>query len=153
MKNLERRFGRTTEELLLILSSLDQEQLNRGPFTDSWTAGQIGDHLRRSYAVVEILNGRVKPTSRPRDEKVALFENLFLDLSVKMESPKEILPAVGSIDKEELINKLSNRILELTDVITGKELRLSAWIIPFRNMGNLPGSNGWLLIPSIPNGT
>lgn len=116
------KFETTTDELVDLLSSLTEEQLNSLPFENSWTAGQVGDHLYRSYSVMEILNGNVESTDRKPDEKLPEIEKLFLDFSIQMESPKEILPSNESIGKEGLLGRLQERIELQKDIIRSKDL-------------------------------
>jgi|SRR5690606_21302852 len=103
-------FINTTSELIQLLSSLNQEQLNQVPFEGSWTAGQVGDHLRRSYGVAELLNGNTITTERPPNEKVKGIKEVFLNFDIKFESPEFILPSNDVIDKERLIKGLTNKI-------------------------------------------
>jgi hypothetical protein len=63
------RFDKTTDELIGLLTPLTQEQLNKVPFENSWTAGQVGDHLCKSYDATGVLNGNIKATDRVPDEK------------------------------------------------------------------------------------
>jgi hypothetical protein len=116
------KFDTVTQELDQLLSSLNEGQLNRIPFKNSWTAGQVGDHLARSYAVIAVLNGNVAPTQRPPDQKLAEVEKLFLNFDIKMESPTEILPSRSPIEKDSLLASLKKRIAEQREVILHKDL-------------------------------
>ncbi len=40
-----------------MLEAFSTEQLNKIPFPNSWTAGQVGDHLLKSYGSWEIFKG------------------------------------------------------------------------------------------------
>ena len=103
-------FVNTTNELQQLLSSLSQQQLNQVPFEGSWTAGQLGDHLRKSYGVAELLNGNTIKTERPVNEKITGIKELFLNFDVKFESPDFIIPSNDVIDKDRLIKGLKNKI-------------------------------------------
>lgn len=116
------KFDKTTGELLELLSSLTEEQLNIPPFENSWTAGQIGDHLYRSYSVMEILNGNVESAQRPPDQKLPEVRKLFLDFSIQIESPKEILPTNKHIEKDMLLDRLQERIELQKDIIRTKDM-------------------------------
>ncbi|WP_143961278.1 DinB family protein [Litoribacter populi] len=116
------QFKRVSDELLRLLSSLSSEDLNATPITKGWSAGQIGEHLYNSYAVVETLNGSVKKTERPPAEKVEKIETLFLDFDIKMKSPEAILPREDYIEKEWLLDSLKERIDQLKAVIMHKDL-------------------------------
>ncbi|RYU90296.1 DinB family protein [Mucilaginibacter terrigena] len=116
------RFDKTTDELIELLAPLSDEQLNKVPFEDSWTAGQVGDHVTRSYDAGAVLNGNVKAADRAPDEKSAEVSKLFLDYTIKMESPKEILPTNDVINKDNLLASLKARIADLREVIINKDL-------------------------------
>lgn len=115
-------FTDTTDELLQLLSSLTEEQLNVTPSEGGWTAGQLGDHLYRSYSVMEILNGNVESTDRKPDQKLTEIEKLFLDFSIQMDSPKEILPSNKHIEKSPLLDRLQERIELQKGIIRTKDL-------------------------------
>lgn len=115
-------FDRTMQDLLDILSSLSEQQLNDSPSKDVWSAGQIGEHLLKSYASVETLLGKTKQTDRPIDEKIALVSVLFNDYSIKMESPEAIIPSDKPKVQQDLISALKERIEVQRDVIKNKDL-------------------------------
>lgn len=124
-KKIHSELKKVTSELLEILSSLDQEHLNRIPSHGGWTAAQIGEHLLKSYAVVKTLNGTTKPTQRPADKKIKSIKNLFLDFNVKMESPEFIVPSPDPIDKETLLTSLEKRVKQILEVIDTKDLTVT----------------------------
>lgn len=123
-KEQEKEFNRTTRELIELLSGLDEDQLNRVPFRGSWSAGQLGHHLWKSYAVVETLRGRVQPANRVPDQKIVSVEKLFLDHNLKMESPEELVPSEYPIEKEGILKGLRQRISELETTIREEDLSL-----------------------------
>ncbi len=103
-------FKAATSELIRLLSSLNEEQLNTIPFRGSWTAGQVGHHLLKSYGVTDVLKGRTIPTERKPDEKIGPIKELFLDFTTKFQAPAFIIPSTDHIEKERLINKLKEKI-------------------------------------------
>lgn len=115
-------FDDVMHQLIAELSSLNEKELNTLPDGNSWTPGQLGDHLYRSYQVADILNGTVETTERDPEQKLAEVEKTFLDFSMKMESPEEILPAIGKIEKDRLIRGLKERIEQQREVILKKDL-------------------------------
>lgn len=104
-------------ELIHVLSTFEQDELNTIPFKGSWTAAQVGDHLLKSYGVVETLSGAVTTTERPPDEKVELIRSVFLDFDLKMNSPESIIPSADVIDKDRLILALKDKREELLSTI------------------------------------
>ncbi|WP_440120964.1 DinB family protein [Tenacibaculum sp. Ill] len=105
----------TTKELLRLLSLLTEEELNKKTNEGDWTAAQIGEHLNKSYALSKVLNGKVKETKRSPNEKLQEVQELFLNLDVKMSSPKEIIPTEEFIDKENLLIELRSKIQWVND--------------------------------------
>ncbi|MGH2623325.1 MAG: DinB family protein [Sphingobacterium sp.] len=121
-------FNKTTADLLAILNSLTEEQLNYTP-TQDWTIGQFGVHLLKSYAFIGILNGTTKPTTRPFDQKLPPIEKIFSDQTIKMESPEAIKPSQENTNKTKLINSLNKRIEQIRLAI--QTLDLSETCIDF----------------------
>ena len=69
-----KEYDTTTSKLVGLLSSLSNEQLNSRPANGSWTAGQIGDHLDRSYNVSNILMGTTEVTKRAPNQKMLFYK-------------------------------------------------------------------------------
>lgn len=109
-RNILKAYDTATSTLIELLSSLTNEQLNIKPTKNSWTAGQVGDHLEKSYEVSKILLGEVEDTQRPPDQKLAEIRALFLNFDIKMDSPKAIVPTNDPIDKKRLLTSLEEKI-------------------------------------------
>ena len=118
----------TIDELIQLLSSLSEAELNTRPFENSWTSAQVGEHLLKSYGVAQILEAPVKPTERPADEKIETIKEIMLNFDTKMNAPEFIIPSAESIDKAKLLNSLqrvSSKIqsvaenLDLSETCTG----------------------------------
>lgn len=67
--DVKKLVSETLQELRKKLASFTEENLNRLPYENSWTAAQVFDHLLKSYSVVETLNGGVKDAGRNPLEK------------------------------------------------------------------------------------
>ncbi len=111
---ISKEFKNTSTELTQLLSSLTQEQLNAVPFEHSWTAAQLGEHLRKSYGVAELLYGPVKATERDPAEKVKRIKDALLNFDNKMISPYFIVPEIKEYDKNTLINSLKESVNKIT---------------------------------------
>jgi hypothetical protein len=109
------------KELQYVLSSLTEEQLNKVPFEGSWTAGQVGDHLLKSYSVAETLKGRTAAANRPPDEKAEQLKNIFLDFSTKLKSPDFIIPTNDHINKDELLKNIGEKIKDILHSVQTKD--------------------------------
>ena len=110
----------TMEELQKVFSSFTQQQVDVVPFKESWTAGQVAEHIIKAIGnVPEFLNSNTVPTNeRPFDGNVAMLEHIFLDFSTKMQSPPFILPEATQHDKEAILEQFSNL---KTQMITAAE--------------------------------
>lgn len=115
-------FKQTTDDLIRSITSFSAEELNIIPFEKSWTAGQVGDHLLKSYAIVEILNGPVQQTERPADEKIEQFKTMFLNFEDKKNAPKSVIPTANAIDKEKLLTALKDKISEISHIVETEDL-------------------------------
>jgi len=116
------RFDAATEKLTQQLSSLNERQLNTVPFTGSWTAGQLGNHLYKSYNIKNVLNGNVEDTDRDPVAKLPEIEKAFKDFTIKMNSPEMVLPTTKYIEKERLLSSLQERIEEQREAIQTMDL-------------------------------
>jgi len=120
-ENTLEEFHKVTVSLLNLLHILSDEQINFQP-KEGWSAGQIGEHIFKSYASVHTLNGNTKKTVRPIDQKLEPIKALFSDTSIKMNSPKAILQSEERIVKKDLIKGLEDRIEQIKEVIQNKDL-------------------------------
>lgn len=123
-QNTYNEFHQTTLSFLKLLISLSEEQLNFQP-EEGWSTGQLGEHIFKSYAFVETLKGKTRKTQRPIDQKLESVKTLFLDTSIKMDSPTAILPSEGIISKKDLIKGLEDRIEQIKEVYENKDLTLT----------------------------
>jgi uncharacterized damage-inducible protein DinB len=98
-------FEAATNEIIKMVAALSQSEINTVPFTGSWTAAQVIEHLCKSdNAMIQALNGPVQPTNRLPDEMVGNLRTIFLDFSTKLPSPEFIIPSNQTFDKENLIS-------------------------------------------------
>lgn len=104
------------------MSTFNQVKTNKVPFEGSWTAGQVGDHLLKSYAIIETLNAEVKETRRAPDLKVKEIKTFLLDFELKMKSPEFIIPESTPINKDALLNSLEHRISQLIKSVNTLDL-------------------------------
>jgi len=106
-------FKAITDELMALLETLSEAQMNRAPFAGSWSPGQLGEHLLKSYRLVDLSQVQRTPAQRPVDEKAALIDGVFLDFTTKYQPPAAIVPSAGAINGRALVADLR----EATDAI------------------------------------
>jgi dihydrofolate reductase len=107
----------TVSELLLLVSSFDEKQINTIPFKDSWTAAQVAEHITKSnIGIAQSLQREGEIIPRNADGRVEELKKLFLDFATKLQSPKFILPTQDIYAKETVLADLKKSIGQLKDV-------------------------------------
>ncbi|MBL0741203.1 DinB family protein [Chryseolinea lacunae] len=130
----------TTHDLLHVLASFTPQQFNTVPFEGSWTPGQVAEHVYKSEAgIPKLWSGRVIPTLRKPDEKADTLKSIFLDYTIKMESPEFILPSNTPKDKDTLINQLRTNRFAIRHLAETIDLTLTFPDFPFPTFGELTG--------------
>src|SRR6185312_11682582 len=93
-------FEETSDELIQLISSTNDEQFNEIPFEGSWTIAQIGEHLLKSYGLIEALNfGPVRYAERSPEKEIETVKKIFLDFDAKYKSAEALLPTNEPIEK------------------------------------------------------
>ncbi|PBQ34370.1 hypothetical protein CNR22_22195 [Sphingobacteriaceae bacterium] len=113
---------KASADLITLLSSLSDEQLNKVPFKGSWTAGQVGDHVFKFYGIGDVINGTVKDTDRDPGEKIPMLKETFLNFEIKMKSPDFILPVETFIHTEDLIKSIKEKVEQVKGMIQTLDL-------------------------------
>jgi len=122
-KEIHIAIDETLSELLAVVSNFQQEQFNIVPFKDSWTAGEVTQHLVLSISgFVELMNGPTQPTNRNPREHIDSIKNVFLNFSSKLKSPDFIVPEKKSYDKQEQLERLKKLKAAVEDIIEKADL-------------------------------
>ncbi|MCP9750332.1 DinB family protein [Ferruginibacter sp. HRS2-29] len=129
MENIKQALETAIDGFIHELSTVPSADFNKIPFKDSWTAGQLAQHVALSdTGFGQMLTGGTKLTERPPDAYVGEIRNILMDFTTKLQSPGFIIPEERHYEKNELIGKLSearasisNSIdtLDLTQTCTG----------------------------------
>lgn len=95
-------------QLVGLMSSLDETQVNTVPYEDSWTAGQLFSHVTKSInGMAGAMLKESAPAERDPGEKIAMLRETFLNFSTKMQSPDFIIPDDGPYQKQDTILALT----------------------------------------------
>lgn len=130
--------ARTFAGLYHLLGPLSEQQLNTVPFPGSWTAGQVTEHIIKSASGLNhVCNGPGIDTDRPKDEKVAPIKALFLDFSVKFQSPDFIVPGDGPHQKTALVATLQQIEQEIGNIIATQDLNPECALFELPGFGRL----------------
>lgn len=133
------KFQNTIDEFIKALDSLSEEELNQSPSSDSWTGGQVGDHILKSLNSWSLIKAQTAPSPRPIDENCELLSKLFLDTSVKMVSePTDFnYPTNGHIVKKSLVSEIKKVTKNIINFSTKNDLALICLAWEFPTFGHL----------------
>jgi hypothetical protein len=83
-----------TDELQKFLPAIDNDELDKIPFADSWTGGQVTKHiLKATEGFPQLLRGGIEPTHRDPHEHEEQIKDIFLTYDSKLKSPDFICQA------------------------------------------------------------
>jgi hypothetical protein len=124
---------------ITVLSSFENDQLNVVPAEGSWTAGQVTEHILKSAGnLPEFFSHAIEPTSRAINEKEEEIKKLFLDFSIKMQSPEFIRPSVSiQYRKKELLEDLERLKTQALDAAETQDLSYTCKSFEFPGWGFL----------------
>ena len=121
--NLTTSINETFNKLIEVLSSFTD--LNSSPAPKTWTAGQIAEHLIKSWQIIlEIFPGSTEEPDREIDKNVDMFKSVFLNFDIKMESPDFILPSNNRHRKEDIIQSLQDIETNILNFVPTHNLEL-----------------------------
>lgn len=97
----------TNASLLQLAGSFSEKGLNIIPFKNSWTGGQVIEHIIRSNtSITQALDMPGKAVDRSADERTAELAKIFLDFTTRLKSPDFILPTQQVYEKALLLKAL-----------------------------------------------
>ncbi len=112
-------------QLIGLMSTLDETEVNTTPYIDAWTAGQLFDHISKSTdGIVKAMHAEGVPAQREPGEHIANLKNTFLDFTTKMKSPGFIIPGEGPYEKAASIQQLGNSFQQLRDSAKDADLTI-----------------------------
>lgn len=117
------------------LSAFPEDKINVIPFSKSWTAGQVANHMIK--ATDGLPDQVTKPAERKPDQQVELIKSIFLDFSTKLPAPKFIIPDDGPFQKEELLFDLAKNRDNNINIISSKDMTQLCLALELSQMGFL----------------
>jgi hypothetical protein len=131
------------DELLSLLEPLDDERINKIPFPGSWTAGQLGEHLLKSFRSIDLSQVRAAPAQRPSDMKIPQIDAVFLDFTTKYQPPEFIVPSSGRISGRSLVDDLRKTADGIAAYVRGHDLSFTCREFEVIGFGDLTARE-WL---------
>ncbi len=109
----------TYDGLEKLLLSIDTSLWDKNPAENSWSVGQIMEHiLKANSGLKNLFAENIDETDRPIDERVPLIKSIFLDFSTKLDAPGFIIPTETIHNKQQQLDKvkvLKNDTLQLIE--------------------------------------
>lgn len=103
-------------ELVQLIESSGEEQINAVPFKDSWTAAMVAEHVTKSTrSITQALNMPGGLIDRDPGERIPELKAMFLNFNTKMKSPAFILPSQDTYDKQMLMGDLTKSFERLKE--------------------------------------
>ncbi len=136
--NLHADLNKTLTQLVQLVSTVDQEELNTIPFEGSWTIGQVTQHLVMSMsAFLKILHGPLIETPRAPDEFVEKIKAIFLNFNTKMNPPHFVVPHDIYYKKRELADSLESTKSSMLEAVVTLDLTKTCASFEFPGIGFL----------------
>lgn len=123
------------DEVMDVLNQIPQDLFNRVPFEDSWTIGQVAEHI--AICSRGIPDSHVQEAERPYNENEDALKEIFLDMRQKAKADPAVTPHLPPHQKEELLEKIKANKILLTNTINDKELPQICLDMEFPFMGYL----------------
>ncbi len=122
-KELFSLYDETTNELMQLITSFKENQINTIPFEGSWTAAQVAEHITKSnVSIIHALNLEGKPVERNPEERVQELKETFLNFNTKFQSPEFILPTKDIYQRDKVIEDLKGSVVQLKAAFHNKDL-------------------------------
>lgn len=105
-ENVVTYFTAALDDFIKQVAAFDEAQLNDVLQPGQWSAGQVAEHVIKSLGTLP--DNKTAPAHRFYDERVVFLKEMFLDFSIKYESPEFVVPQGTDHHKEELIQGLES---------------------------------------------
>jgi len=106
--------GEAVSQLKKLILSVDEDKVNTVPYEGSWTAPQLLTHVTKSISgTAQAMGAPGKPAERDPGQRMDEFKKIFLDFSIKMNSPEFIVPEDRIYEKATTIEKLEDAFGQL----------------------------------------
>ena len=127
-----------TRALIAILSQYDIASFNHKADEDSWSPGELAEHiLLLDKRINTLLSGTTAPSNRDPLEKEGLFRTIMDDTTSKIKAPSFLIPSTGQKQPEELIASILAERKKILQVVNEKELSVLLPEVPHRFFGEM----------------
>lgn len=135
MNSLLNNLHSTFDDLLNILSKTSDTVLNKIPFKDSWSAGQVVEHI--VLCGNGIPDNKTGDSTRQRDEKVTILKEIFSNMDEKSKTDPALAPQGFAHKQDDLINQIKAIRKKLCVIAAQKDLNAICLDREFPTLGLL----------------
>ena len=129
---------KTLERAVTVFDELDPGEINKVPFENSWTAGQLMNHvLMSNKGFANIMRGPVEETDRDPTLNIETIRSIFLNFKTKMKSPDFIVPPQKDYDKEFLKTAFISVKTQLMNTANSEDLSKTCTAFKLPQLGFL----------------
>jgi hypothetical protein len=122
----------TVSQLVSLLASLNENEINQIPYEGSWTAGQVVRHITKSTdGMAKAMLADAKPADRDSTANVPHLKKIFLDFLNKLKSPDFILPEEEMYTPQKSIAELNQSFERLKENVPKANLNDLVEGLPF----------------------
>jgi hypothetical protein len=138
-EELINEIGTFHQDLNRTLSRFSDETLNTVPFEESWTAGQVTEHIIKSqlYIIAQLSEGPVSTADRLYDQEVNTMQEIFRDKESKAKTDESIAPGPPTHDLKKLLETLQKQKEQQIKIIKTRKLEEFISMLEFPGIGHL----------------
>jgi len=107
-------------EFTKLISSFEENTINRIPFAGSWTPAQVAIHI--ILATDGVPDTKTADSDRPFDSFLSMIRPWWEDLNQKFNSPEQLVPDDKTHGTHELISRLHLALEKDLDIIANDDL-------------------------------
>lgn len=116
------------------ISTINEDQIDINPSDGSWSVGKTAEHILLSTnGIDKLFKENIQKTNGDFDGKIPALRSLFLDFSIKMDAPDEILPKKEKHEKKDILE--NNEAIKNEIVLAATNLDLSVTCLKYEFPG------------------
>lgn len=133
-----------TDRLISALRRFDLKTFNEKPGPQSWSAGEIAEHLLLfDLRTANVLAGKQGSASRDDDSVVSAITTRLQDRSNRIDAPEALLPSPAAKEQEALLEQLRHQRDRLVRLIDTMDVNAVLPETPHRLFGPLTAAE-WI---------
>ncbi len=134
-KHLIKDIATTFDAVIESIKDVDENSFNKIPFEDSWTIGQVTEHIVICSGGVQ--DNKTGDAGRACDENLDQLRAIFLNMEEKSKASPQVTPRQPPHQKNGLIDQLESNKNHLLSIAMERDLEKLSLDMEFPYMGYL----------------